>query len=76
MEKMLLTRKEVETVCSVSRATIYRGITAGKFPRPCQLPGGATRWRVADITEWIKALPECNDETSHNYRVREKNGRA
>ena len=38
-----------------SRATIYRLIADGKFPRPCPLGAGAVAWREAEIDDWVAA---------------------
>ncbi len=36
-----------------SRATIYRKITDGTFPRPFKLGEKAIAWRVSVIEQWI-----------------------
>ncbi len=36
----------------VSRATIWRWVSAGKFPAPVKLSPGCTRWRLADVEAW------------------------
>lgn len=33
----------------VSVASIWRWVSAGKFPRPRKLAGGTTRWSIADL---------------------------
>lgn len=40
--------------CAVSRATLYRMIEKGAFPRPKSLTGGrAVAWLESDVSEWI-----------------------
>ncbi|MBL0037543.1 MAG: AlpA family phage regulatory protein [Nitrosomonadales bacterium] len=41
----LIPRKTVEKLSGLSRATIYRLIKLGKFPRPLSIGTGSVRWR-------------------------------
>ncbi|WDF71503.1 helix-turn-helix transcriptional regulator [Novosphingobium sp. KACC 22771] len=41
----------------MSRATVYRRIGAGEFPRPRQLSLNAVGWLDHEITEWIISRP-------------------
>lgn len=52
----LLRRKEVEKQTALSRATLYRLIKAGKFPRPVSLGTGAVRWKQSDVIAWQSNL--------------------
>lgn len=52
----LLPRKAVEKLSGLSRATIYRLIKIGKFPRPFSIGTGAVRWKQSDITAWQQSL--------------------
>ncbi|MEQ1835137.1 MAG: AlpA family phage regulatory protein [Candidatus Nitrotoga sp.] len=36
----------------LSRATIYRLIQSGKFPRPLFIGTGSVRWRQSDVIAW------------------------
>ncbi|WP_374763257.1 helix-turn-helix transcriptional regulator [Yunchengibacter salinarum] len=36
----------------VNRATVWRWVQAGHFPRPVKLTEGCTRWRAADVERW------------------------
>ena len=36
----------------VSRATVWRWVQRGKFPKPVKLSPGCTRWRLADVEAW------------------------
>ena len=53
----LISRKTVEKLSGLSRATIYRLIKVGKFPRPLSIGTGAVRWRQSDIVAWQQSLP-------------------
>ena len=52
----LLRRKDVEQQVALSRASLYRLIQAGKFPRPLSLGTGSVRWKQSDITAWKSLL--------------------
>lgn len=47
-----LKRQQVEALTGLSRATIYRRMDRGDFPRPLDLGPGCVRWTEADIAEW------------------------
>jgi len=44
---------EVRNRVPYSRATIYRLITAGQFPRPYSLGARAVAWLESEISTWI-----------------------
>ncbi|MBF0892077.1 AlpA family phage regulatory protein [Gluconobacter sp. LMG 1744] len=50
----LLTVKEVQSRLGWSRATIYRHMSAGQFPKPRRLSSGSVRWDHYDIEELIR----------------------
>lgn len=52
----LLPRKVVEKMSGLSRATIYRLIKMGKFPRPLSIGTGSVRWRQSDVITWQQSL--------------------
>jgi len=52
----LLPRKEVEKLSGLSRATIYRLLKIGKFPRPLSIGTGSVRWRQSDVIAWQQSL--------------------
>lgn len=41
---------------AVSRGTIYRWLSEGKFPPPVRIGNRAVRWRVADVEVWCRSL--------------------
>lgn len=54
-----MTDAEVAREIAVSRATLWRMVSAGHFPLPRKYPGIAcTRWRRADVLAWIEQLPK------------------
>jgi prophage regulatory protein len=52
----LLPRKTVEKLSGFSRATIYRLIKSGKFPRPLSIDTGSVRWRQSEVIAWQQSL--------------------
>lgn len=54
----LLPRKTVEVMSGLSRATIYRLMKAGKFPRPLSIGTGAVRWRQSEVIAWQQSLKQ------------------
>ena len=51
----LLTVETVSALIGLSRATVYQFETEGRFPRAVRLGTRCTRWRAADVTNWLKA---------------------
>ena len=52
----LLRRTEVETLIGLSRASIYRLMAEGVFPKPIKIGQSAVRWRIADLTAYLESL--------------------
>ncbi|MER9168937.1 AlpA family phage regulatory protein [Mesorhizobium australicum] len=48
----LLSFHDVFAVTRLSRATVYRLVQAGKFPKPVKV-GFSTRWTKASIETWL-----------------------
>ncbi|MBT5268252.1 MAG: AlpA family phage regulatory protein [Candidatus Marinimicrobia bacterium] len=47
--------KQVAYRFVVSRATIWRWVKEGKFPKPVKLSPGCTRWKLSDVEQWEAA---------------------
>lgn len=47
------------------KATIYKLISEGNFPRPKQLSKRAVAWHSEDIKDWINSRPEAAQLNSH-----------
>ena len=54
---MLLKSEEVSELVKLSRPTIYKMMSAGRFPRPVKIGSRAVRWRRADVEAWIEERP-------------------
>jgi prophage regulatory protein len=52
-ETLLLDLHQVESNLGISKATIYRLIAAGDFPKPIAVTSKARRWTRASIVDWI-----------------------
>lgn len=48
----LLTIREVGRITTLSRATVYRYVAAGRFPKPVQLGPSRVAWRTSEILAW------------------------
>ena len=49
---MLINAEEVARMLDVSERTLWRLVSGGKVPPPVRI-GRSTRWRVAEIRDWI-----------------------
>ena len=51
----MLTMREVAERTGLSRATVYRLIAAGTFPRQIKVGEVAARWSEAEVERWIES---------------------
>ena len=65
MTDQLLTRREVESRCRLSKTSIYRLAQLGEFPEPVRVGVRAVRWRESEIAEWL-----ASRELSHGDRAK------
>ena len=49
----LLTNKQLIAEINISRATIYRLLRNGAFPKPIRIGPRSTRWLESDIKAWL-----------------------
>lgn len=54
MERLLITRRDVEALTGLKRAFIYRAMSVGQFPKPVKIGPKAVRWVEAEIREWVQ----------------------
>lgn len=57
----LLRRHDVERLTAQSRATLYRKISQGAFPKPIKIGPGSVRWRASDIDAWLAQCIETSE---------------
>lgn len=54
-DRLLRLRQVLDRV-GLSKATLYRKISAGEFPKPVSVGRISVRWRETDVGGWIAAL--------------------
>lgn len=50
----IVRRRGLQTLTSLSPATLYRLISRGEFPRPIRLSSQAVGWDINDVQAWIE----------------------
>lgn len=53
----LLKIEDLMTMTSLERGEIQQAAFDGKLPAPVALGPSLPRWRVSEITDWIRSLP-------------------
>ena len=53
MESQILRCPEVMRLTGLSKATLYRAVKAGEFPKPVKLTARAVGWRRKDVEHWL-----------------------
>ena len=53
--KMILRMKDVCSELGVSRASVYRLLQSGSFPKPLKLGKRAIGWERDHIQQWVKS---------------------
>lgn len=48
----LFTDKQIAQRLGISRATTWRWVKNGHFPKPIKISAGCTRWRLTDLEKW------------------------
>jgi prophage regulatory protein len=46
---------QVANQFGVSRATIWRWVQTGNFPKPIKLSPGCSRWKIEDVQKWAES---------------------
>lgn len=54
----LIRVKELAQNLSVSKATVWRWVALGKFPKPLRIGAGTTVWRVEDVDAFVAKQSE------------------
>jgi prophage regulatory protein len=62
--------EEVMKVTSLSKATIYRFVREGNFPRPLKLGRRSSSWAESEITEWIVSRFALREKILANSKAR------
>lgn len=64
LREALLRRREVEKRVGLCRASIYRKMKLGTFPRPVSIGGASVRWKLSDIEAFIAACTDRGNRVS------------
>jgi excisionase family DNA binding protein len=60
--KLLLGASDLAALLSISEATLWRWLSAGKIPAPTLRQGQVVRWSRAKIEAWIEeGCPDCTE---------------
>ena len=51
---------QVRQATGLSKASLYRKMHAGSFPKPIKIGDRAVGWLAAEVTEWITARPRAD----------------
>jgi prophage regulatory protein len=51
----LLSAKQLRVTLGICNATLYRWTAEGLFPSPIKLGARCSRWRIAEVRDWIKS---------------------
>ena len=68
MPDHLLTRREVEARCGLSRSSVYRLMRQGLFPEPIRVAVRAVRWREREIEDWLSTRPRATGDSLSRER--------
>jgi len=52
---------EVVELTGLSRSSIYRMATEGRFPAPLKLGARSSGWRASSIAQWIESRQPAGD---------------
>lgn len=55
---ILIPKKKVIEMTSLSNSTIFRMQRKGQFPKRIQISKGRVAWREADVVDWIQSRTE------------------
>ena len=56
--------RDVEKFTGLSRASIYRLMREGKFPRPVRLAERAVAWTIDDLEIWAENRPTASSRST------------
>jgi prophage regulatory protein len=58
MNEQLLRLKQVVQLTNISRATIWRWVKAGNFPKPMKITNRVVVWKNSDIQAYIASVTQ------------------
>ncbi|MGQ2909355.1 MAG: helix-turn-helix transcriptional regulator [Aliihoeflea sp.] len=48
----------------IHRSTLWRGINAGRFPKPLKIGPGTNRWRTSELVAFLERAAADRDEVA------------
>ena len=57
-DRLLYRMPELTRAVGLSKATIYRLIKAGRFPKPVWITDDRVGWKVNDVKIWVAERPQ------------------
>jgi prophage regulatory protein len=64
MPDVLLNRRQVIAVTSLSGPTLWRRCKDGSFPLPLKIGPNRVAWRASDVQIWIEGLPRTDGDAA------------
>lgn len=58
--RIFIRPSEIESYIGISKATVYRMVNNGSFPKQRHISERSTGWRRKDLDEFIQNLPEAS----------------
>ena len=56
MTDTFMNARQVAEKLGLSRSTIHRMVSEGRFPKPLQVSHRAVRWKESEVSEWMDTL--------------------
>lgn len=66
----LLSVRTVAGITGLCVSQIYKLVARGDFPQPLRVTERTTRWRAADIADWINSRPVGTTQSPNPRAVR------
>ncbi|TOI62176.1 helix-turn-helix transcriptional regulator [Vibrio parahaemolyticus] len=70
----LIRQKEVTEMTGVSRASVYKLMAVGRFPKSVSLGERAVAWVESEVQEWILERIAERDEQQSGYAISSSSG--
>ena len=64
MPTQVVKLKDVISITSLSRSTIYRLVQSGEFPKPIKLATHASGWLCDEIDQWVEERAALRGESN------------
>lgn len=72
----IVRRAEVLGLTGLSRASLYRFISEGRFPGPVKLGSNSVGWRESDLRAWLESREPAEAALTRTIQGKEPGGAA